>query len=51
MESLVTTLLVGYGICSALFALVWCVVGWLAQRREYALVHRRLNELHEEERR
>lgn len=31
---LLTILLVGYGVCAALFAVVWVVVGWLAHRRE-----------------
>ncbi len=31
---LLTILLVGYGVCAALFAVAWCVVGWLAHRGE-----------------
>ncbi len=34
MTDLLTALLIGYGVCAALFAIVWAVVGWLAHRRE-----------------
>ena len=34
MDSLLYSLLAGYGACALLFTLVWAVCGWLAWRKE-----------------
>ncbi len=34
MTEFVTLLLVGYGVCAAIFVVVWAVVGWLTHHKE-----------------